>query len=83
MGKIIKEHLAHSVPFWVCLLVSLILILLGFIVPPMGVIHPSVLTAVGELFAFATLAVVAVAIKEGYEAKITHGETSVELNNKP
>ncbi len=81
MGKIIKEHLLSSLSFWVCLSVSLVLIALGFIVPPMGDIHPSVLTSVGELFGFATLAVVADAIRMGYDAKITHGSTTVEVNN--
>lgn len=81
MGKIIKERLLSSISFWVCLCTSLVLIALGFLVPPVGDIHPSVLTAVGELFGFATLAVIADAVKFGYDAKITHGNTSVEIGN--
>jgi hypothetical protein len=81
MGKIIKEHLLSNISFWICLCTSLVLIALGFLVPPVGDIHPSILTAVGELFGFATLAVVADAIKFGYDAKITHGNTTVEVNN--
>ena len=79
MGKIIKERLLSSISFWVCLCTSLVLIALGFLVPPMGDIHPSVLTAVGELFGFATLAIVADAVKFGYDAKITHGNTTVQI----
>ena len=81
MGKIIKERLLSNISFWICLCTSLVLIALGFLVPPVGDIHPSILTAVGELFGFATLAVVADAIKFGYDAKITHGNTTVEVNN--
>ena len=81
MVKIIKEHLLSNISFWICLCTSLVLIALGFLVPPVGDIHPSILTAVGELFGFATLAVVADAIKFGYDAKITHGNTTVEVNN--
>ena len=81
MGKILKERLMSSLSFWVCLLTSLVLIALGFVVPPMGSIDGSVLTAVGELFGFATLAVVADAVREGYDAKIIHGNTTVEVNN--
>ena len=81
MGKIIKERLLSSVSFWVCLFTSLVLIALGFLVPPMGDIHPSVLTAVGELFGFATLAIVADAVKFGYDAKITHGNTTVQIGD--
>mgnify|MGYP003603709455 FL=1 len=82
MGKIIKEHLLSSISFWVCLCTSLVLIALGFLVPPVGDIHPSILTAVGELFGFATLAVVADAIKFGYDAKITHGNTTVQIGDE-
>lgn len=81
MGKIIKERLLSSISFWVCLCTSLVLIALGFLVPPMGDIHPSVLTAVGELFGFATLAIVADAITFGYDAKITHGNTTVQIGD--
>ena len=81
MGKIIKERLLSSISFWVCLCTSLALIALGFLVPPVGDIHPSILTAVGELFGFATLAVVADAIKFGYDAKITHGNTTVQIGD--
>lgn len=81
MGKIIKERLLSSISFWVCLCTSLVLIALGFLVPPVGDIHPSILTAVGELFGFATLAVVADAIKFGYDAKITHGNTTVQIGD--
>lgn len=81
MGKIIKEHLLSSISFWVCLCTSLVLIALGFLVPPVGDIHPSILTAVGELFGFATLAVVADAIKFGYDAKITRGNTTVQIGD--
>lgn len=82
MGKIIKEHLLSNISFWVCLCTSLVLIALGFLVPPVGDIHPSILTAVGELFGFATLAVVADAIKFGYDAKITHGNTTVQIGDE-
>lgn len=81
MGKIIKERLLSSISFWVCLCTSLVLIALGFLAPPMGDIHPSVLTAVGELFGFATLAIVADAVKFGYDAKITHGNTTVQIGD--
>lgn len=81
--EVVKELLGKVV-FWVCLLVSLVLIVLGFVVPPLGLIDPSVLTAVGEVFAFATLGVVADAIKEGYNARVSKGDVSVEIgvNNK-
>lgn len=80
MAEIVKD-LFGRVVFWVCLIVTLILIVLGFVVPPMGAIDPSVLTAVGEIFGFATLGVAADAIKEGYDAKIKKGEMEINITN--
>ena len=71
--------------FWVCLIVTLVLMLLGFYLPPTGEISPSVLQAVGWLFGFAALAklcdTVNVAVKAGYDAKVQHGDTKIEINN--
>lgn len=55
------------------------LIVASFIVPPTGVIDPSVLKAAGEIFAFATLWVVREAIKEGLSVKAVHGNTTIEV----
>lgn len=68
--------------FAICFIVSLSLIIGGFFMPPMGVIDGSVLTAVGELLLFPTLLYGYRAIELGYEVKIQHGETSVEIHNK-
>lgn len=81
MGQIIKDRLKSSIPFWILASVTIVLFVLGFIVPPTGQIDPSVLTAGAELFAFATLAVVADAIRYGYDATVTHGNTSITINN--
>lgn len=70
-----------KIAFAVCLLVSIILLVWGFCTPPQGQIDGSILKAVGELFAFAALAVGAHAIELGYDLKLSKGDTSVELNN--
>lgn len=67
--------------FVVSLCVSLALIVAGFLVPPTGQIDGSVLTAVGELIAFPALAFGFRAIELGYDLKMSHGDTTVELNN--
>lgn len=69
------------IAFWVCLLASVALLTAGFICPPLAEIHPSVLTGVGILFGFATLATGSYALDKGLDAKISHGNTSIELNN--
>ena len=62
-------------------IVSVGLIIGSFFVPPQGVIDGSVLAAVGELFAFAALFMAWEAVDRGVDAKVTHGNTTIELNN--
>lgn len=64
----------------VCFLVSIILIVAGFIVPPTGIIDGSVLTAVGEILLFPTLVYAYRAIELGLEVKFQKGETSIEIH---
>ncbi len=67
--------------FCICLIISLALIIGGFLVPPMGIIDGSVLTAVGELVIFPALAFGMRAVELGYDLKIKHGETEVGISN--
>lgn len=85
MAEIVKDATMKNPAFWVCLVLSIGLIVTGFFLPPMAKIDGSVLTAVGELFGFATLEIVYHAIKKGIDAKVQHGNTSVtigDLNDK-
>ena len=67
-----------TIPFWICLIVSIGLIVAGFCVPPMGIIDGSVLTAVGILFGFATLAQIPVIIEVAGYVKMTKGDMTIE-----
>ena len=53
----------------------------SFFIPPTGVIDGSALAAVGELFAFAALFMGWEAMERGVDAKITHGNTTIDLKN--
>ena len=68
----------RTIPFWICLIVSIGLIIAGFCVPPMGIIDGSVLTAVGILFGFATLAQIPVIIEVAGYVKMTKGDMTIE-----
>ena len=67
-----------TIPFWICLLVSIGLIVAGFCVPPTGIIDGSVLTAVGVLFGFATLAQIPIIIEVAGYVKMTKGDMTIE-----
>lgn len=74
-----KKHRADIIAFFVCLVASIGLAVGGFFAPPMGVIDGSVITAIGMLLGFATLAVGAQAIKDGRPARVTKGDLSVTI----
>lgn len=70
--------------FYLTLAISLLLIIGGFLLPPMGIIDGSVLTAVGELLMFGVLAQVPMLIdaaKNGKSVKISKGDFSAEVTS--
>ena len=71
--------------FYVTLAVSLLLITGGFLLPPMGIIDSSVLTAVGELLMFGVMAQVPhliEAAKNGKSIRLQKGDISAEVSCK-
>ncbi len=64
----------------ICFMVSILLLIAGFFMPPMGVIDGSVLTAVGELLIFPVIVYGFRAIELGLEVKFTKGDASVEIS---
>ena len=82
MDKEEKKKLRNRIEFWICLLTSIGLLVGGFFTPPMAVIDGSVLQAVGLLLGFATLAQLPVVIGTAKSAKITHGDTTIEVQNR-
>ena len=71
--------------FYVTLAVSLLLITGGFLLPPMGIIDSSVLTAVGELLMFGVMAQVPHLIdaaKNGKSIRLQKGDYSAEVSSK-
>ena len=70
--------------FYLTLAISLLLIVGGFLLPPMGIIDGSVLTAVGELLMFGVLAQVPAltsAAKNGKSVKISKGDFTAEVTS--
>lgn len=76
-----KVKTSTTIALWVCLAASLGLLVASFVVPPTGIVDPSVLRAASLLFGFAALFVVREAVMEGLGIKLTHGETTVEIKD--
>ena len=72
---------SHKIAFWICLGISTALLVSSFIIPPTGVIDPSILRAVGEIFAFSVLYVVIEALNKGTDVTLHKGDVDITLNN--
>lgn len=69
--------------FYITLVVSIVLIVGGFFVPPLGVIDGSVITSVGLLLMFAVVAQIPdilQTIREGKHIKLSKGDFEVEVS---
>ena len=79
------EIIAKGTPLYMyaIMLVSIILVVCGFVLPPLGVIDGSVLSAIGELMGFGLLIdfvqKLPAIIRAGGKAKFQHGETTIEV----
>ena len=65
--------------FYATLIVSILLLVAGFLCPPIGVIDGSVLSAVGLLLMFATLAKLPEAIRAGRNIRLKKGDFTAEV----
>ena len=78
--KKVLSILSHDIWFHIFASISLILIVASFILPPTGMIDPSVIGAVGEITGFVALWELHIAIRKGFDAKVSHHDTSIEIN---
>lgn len=77
-----KQEHNKTIPFWICLICTIGLLIGGFFVPPMGVIDGSILTGCGLLFGWGTLAQIPTIIEVAGYAKISSGNTTIEISKE-
>lgn len=86
--RIIERIKRASIGEWinfVCFVVSVTLVVVGFIVPPTGEIDNSVLIAVGELGFFSTITKIPdfiKALKNGASLEIEKGDTHIKIEGE-
>lgn len=61
---------------------SVIIFVVGMLLPPAGEVHPSILKGLGIITADITLVVFAYAIVSGKTATFTHGNTTASIGRK-
>ena len=88
MEKIVERIKRATIGEWinfVCFVVSVTLVIVGFIVPPTGEIDNSVLIAVGELGFFSTITKIPDFIKTlkgGASIEIEKGDTHIKIEGE-
>ena len=79
------EIIAKGTPIYMIaiLIVCILLVVVGFVMPPVGEIHGSVLTAIGELGGLGIITdfvtKLPAIIRAGGKATIQHGDTTIEV----
>ena len=68
------------ISFYICLFVSIFLLVFSFFTPPKFIIDQSVIIACSELWAFAALGVAVHAVHKGSDIHLKRGETEVTVN---
>ena len=82
--RVITKRVSTSttIALWVCLIVTIGLFITSAVIPPIGIIDPSMFKAAGYLGGFSTLIVIREAIREGLGVKLTHGKSSIEIKDQ-
>lgn len=73
----------HWLAFWICLAVSIFLMVGSAIVPPPFVVDSSIFKCVAWLFGFAALSQVPVIVESGKTASIKHNNTVLTIGDTP
>lgn len=81
MKKFWTSYLKDNLYFWVFGVIAIVLLTVSFFLPPVGVITPSTLEGVAELFAFASLGAVYKAIDKGKTASVSHAGTTITVSD--
>lgn len=76
----IKKH-ADKYIFYVCLAAAIIVGVVSFVLPPTGIIDPSVLKFIALLLGFAALGVAGQNLANGKDVIFSHGETEVTIGD--
>ena len=76
-----NSYLRHNIPFFIFGGVALLLLIISWIAPPPMQVHESVLQAVAEIFGFASLWTIVIAVEKGTEEKKKKGDIELEIKD--
>lgn len=79
MKRFFDAYVKWNIPFFILGGIALILLIISWIAPPPMQVHESVLQAVAEIFGFAALWTVVLAIEKGSTASFKKGDLELEI----
>lgn len=79
MKRFFDAYVKWNIPFFILGGVSLLLLIISWIAPPPMQVHESVLQAVAEIFGFAALWTIVLAIEKGVGASFRKGDVELEI----
>lgn len=77
-----KKHHVDKYIFFICLAAAIIVGSVSFVLPPTGIIDPSVLKFIALLLGFAALGVAGQNLANGKDVIFSHGETEVTIKDE-
>ena len=78
MKRFWDSYIRYNIPFFVLGGRALVLLIMSWIAPPPMQVHESVLKAVAEIFGFASLWTIVIAIEKGTGASFKKGDIELE-----
>ena len=79
MKRFFDAYVKWNIPFFILGAISLILLIISWIAPPPMQIHETVLQAVAEIFGFAALWTIVLAVEKGTGASLKKGDMELEI----
>ena len=79
MKRFWDSYIRYNIPFFILGGIALILLIISWIAPPPMQVHESVLQAVAEIFGFASLWTIVIAVEKGTGASLRKGDVEVEI----
>ena len=79
MKRFFDAYVKWNIPFFILGGIALILLIISWIAPPPMQVHESVLQAVAEIFGFASLWTIVIAVEKGTGASLRKGDVEVEI----
>ena len=74
-----NEYIRYNIPVSILGSIALVLLIISWIAPPPMQIHETVLQAVAEIFGFASLWTIVIAIEKGTGASLRKGDVELEI----